>query len=399
MRIRFINFLKTHPFFVNLAWGMAKVFLRIWGLFVPVQPKTMLFASFGGRNFDDSPKAIYDEVCRRPEFADWTLTWAFVDPEKFELPRGEKIKIDTPAFFRALLSSRVWVSNSGMDRGIGLKRKGTLRVETWHGSSMKKGTGDENQTAIGGKKRAEHKGPLDNDTIRCAQSELDKSIYQRVFHATKESIMLCGAPRNDSLFRYTADDIAAIRRRLHIPEGKQVILYVPTYREYLLDEHGEMYLAPPMDLAKWERLLGDQYVLLMRAHYAVSAALKLQENDFVRNVSSYGNLNDLMIICDILISDYSSTYIDYALLDRPMLCFAYDYEEFLEKRGFYWDIEKNLPCTLDRDEDTLLEHILTMDREKYVQATREFHQKFAPYAGHASEAVVDKMGERLHLKA
>lgn len=395
MRLRFINFLKTHPFFVNLAWDAACLVLRCWGLFVPIRPKVMLFASFGGRSFGDSPKAIYDEVCKRPEFDGWTLIWAFVDPDRFELPRGEKIRIDTPAFFHALLYSRVWVSNSGMDRGIGLRREGTLYVETWHGSSLKKAGGEENQTAIGGKRAARHKGPLDDKTIRCAQSELDAANYQRVFHAAKESILLCGAPRNDALFRYTDSDVRAIRQKLQIPGGKQVILYAPTYREYLLDEHREMYLAPPMDLAKWERLLGDRYVLLMRMHYAVSAALKLREDGFVRDVSKYPDLNDLYMIADVLISDYSSTFIDYSILDRPMFCFAYDLEEFSEKRGFYWDLEEKLPCPLDREEDDLLEHIRTMDRERCIQAVKVFRQEFAPYAGHASEAVVDKMLERL----
>lgn len=395
MRLHLINFLKTHPFFVNLAWGLVRLLLHIWGLFVPIRPKTMLFSSFGGRNIDDSPGAIYQEICKRPEFSDWTLIWALVDPDKFKLPRGEKVRIDTPAFFHALLFSRVWVSNSGMDRGIGLRRRGTLYVETWHGSSLKKACGEENQNAIGGKWHARHKGALDGRTIRCAQSELDRDNYQRVFHTTKESILLCGAPRNDSLFHYTDSEIKAIRRRLRIPENKQVILYAPTYREYLFDEHREMYLAPPMDLTKWERLLGDQYVLLIRAHYGVSAALKLKENEFVRDVSKYACLNDLYIITDVLISDYSSTYIDYSILDRPIFCFAYDFEEFSEKRGFYWDLEKKLPCPLDRNEDTLLEHILTMDREKCVQATRGFHQEFAPYAGHASEVIVDEICNRL----
>lgn len=395
MRLRFINFLKTHPLCVTLAWKAARIVLSVWGIFVPIRPKTMLFSSFGGRNLDDSPKAIYDEICRRPEFDDWTLIWAFVDPDKFDLLRGEKVKIDTPAFFRTLLSSRVWVSNSSIDRGIRIRKKGILYVETWHGSSLKKACGEENETAIGGKWSAVHKGKRDDRTIRCAQSELDQEQYQRNFHATKGSIMLCGAPRNDPLFHYTENDLEDIRHKLAIPEGKEVILYAPTYREYLLDEHREMYLAPPMDLVKWERLLGDKFVLLMRAHYGVSKALNLQENEFVRDVSKYSCLNDLYMVSDILISDYSSAMIDYSILDRPIFCFAYDFEEFSRKRGFYWDLEKGLPCPLDRNEDTLLDHILTMDREKCIEATKEFHRKFVPYAGHASEAVVDEMQKRL----
>ena len=394
MRQKLINFLKTHPFFVNLAWNCARLGLTVWGWFVPVQEKTMIFASFGGRKFDDSPKAVYDEICRREEFADWTLIWAFVEPERFELTRGEKVKIDTPAFFRALLSSRVWVSNSGMDRGIELKRKGVLKVETWHGTPLKKICGEENANTIGGAPKP-YTGKPDEETIRCAQSEYDRAHFQRLFHAGRDAILLCDLPRNDALLRYTEADTAAIRRRLHIPAGKKVLLYTPTYREYLVDEHRDTYIAPPVDLAKWKAALGERYVLLVRAHYAVTAALHLSEDEFVRDVSAYPTLNDLYAIADAMISDYSSTFFDYAILDRPMFCFAYDLDEYEEKRGLYLDLAKTLPCPVDRDEDSLLGHIKTMDEGEYAARTRAFHQRFAPHAGHAAEAVVNEIQRRL----
>ena len=393
MRQRMIGFLKRHPLCTELAWSVARMFLHIWGLFVPVQAKTMLFSSLGGRNFSDSPRAIYDEVCRRPEFADWTLIWAFTDPDRIDTPRGEKVRIDTSAFFHALLSSRVWVGNSDIDRGIGLKRRGVLRVETWHGTPLKKICGEEHTANVGQRKPL--KGPLDGDTIRCAQSEYDREIFQRVFHAKKEAVLLCGLPRNDALFRYTEADIQAIRDHLRIPDSKRVILYTPTYREYLLDEHHDTYIAPPIDLDKWEAALGADHVLLIRAHYAVTAALGLTENAFLRDVSGYPEINDLYVIADMMISDYSSTFFDYAILDRPMFCFAYDLEEYEKERGLYLDLEEALPCPVDRDEDALLEHIRTMDLDRYSLRTQAFHRRFSSFDGHASGAVVDEIERRL----
>lgn len=397
MRLRLINFLKMHPFWVTLAWSCARLALTVWGWFVPIREKTMMFASFGGRKYDDSPKAIYDEICLRPEFADWTLIWAFVEPEKFDLPRGEKVRVDTPAFFHALLYSRVWVSNSGMDRGIELKRKGVIKVETWHGSAFKRGTGDEKQNTLGGEKTKTHTGPRDSETIRCVQSPLDLEVYMRGFHATEDSFLKCGFPRNDALFRYTEEDVARIRENLHIPAGKKVLLYAPTYREYLLNEDRECYLAPPIHLDKWEKALGGQYVLLMRMHYAVSASLGIQDTDFVKDVSAYPSLNDLYAIADCMISDYSSTFIDYSFLGRPMFSFAYDLDEFEEKRGFYFDYEATVPCPrVDRDEDSLLESILTMDEDVLRQKAVAFQKEHAPYGGHATEAVVDAISKRIH---
>lgn len=393
MRNRIISFLKQNPSIVRSIWTMARIILRIWGWFVPVQKKTMLFCSFGGRKYDDSPKAIYEEVCHRPEFDDWRLIWAFVDPERHEIPRGEKIKVDTLLFFKTLLGSKVWVSNSGMDRGIDLMRKCNIRVETWHGAPIKKIGGEENQNSLGSNPST-YSGKLDADTIRCAQSEYDREIFERINHADKSAILLCDLPRNDGLLRYTSDEIASIKRKIGIDSRKKVILYAPTYREYMVDDY-DTYMAPPIHVEKWERELGNEFVFLVRSHYAVTAALNIQESDFVKDVSAYPFINDLYIISDILISDYSSSFIDYSILDRPMLCYAYDLEEYQEKRGLYIDLAKELPCEIDDNEVSLLHRIQTLDGDQYSKRTKAFHHKYAPYAGNASKAVIDVVLKKL----
>ena len=368
--------------------------MNIWGLFVPVRDTTMIFCSFGGRVFDDSPRAIYEEVCRRKEFDGWRLIWAFAVPEQFTVPRGDKIKIDTFQFFHALLYSRVWICNSGMDRGIEMHRKRTVVVETWHGEPLKKICGEENQGSLSGKKRFSTKKP-DSRTIRCSQSEYDRAIFARIFHADKRAILQSGLPRNDELFGYDEKKLVHIKKKLCIPDNKKVILYTPTYREYLVNEKKETYLAPPMDLQKWERKLGGQYVLLVRAHYAVSAEMNLKENEFVRDVSRYPHLNDLYVISDMMISDYSSTYFDYSNLKRPMFCFAYDLEEYEEKRGLYVDLTETLPCRIDSTEDQVIDSILTLDEKDAIRKANEFRARFAPYDGNASKAVVDVIISRI----
>lgn len=394
MRERLILFLKQNPAVLNLFWKTARGVLELIGLFVPIRKKTMLFCSFGGRKFDDSPKALYDEVCQRPEFKDWNLIWAFVEPEKFEIPRGKKIKVDTPSFFKALLNSRVWISNSGMDRGIELKRNQTIKVETWHGTPLKKIGGEENQGSM--IKASEYSGSMDSSTIRCAQSEFDKEIFSRIWHAEPNSILLCDLPRNDALLSYSKDKINSIKSKINISSEAKVILYTPTYREYLVDGNKDLFIAPPIDLKKWEEKLSDKYVLLIRAHYAVSAALNIKDSDFVKDVSTYPVLNDLYAISDMMISDFSSTYFDYAILDRPMFCFAYDRQEYEEKRGLYLDLDKDLPCKIDYNEDSLIERIMHTDIVEASLKTKEFHHKYAPYAGQASKVLIDKVVERLN---
>lgn len=383
MRQQIISYFKRNPQILNIAWNSARVILNIYGRF-KTQGNKVVFASFGGRKFDDSPKALYDEISQRHEFDKWDLVWAFVEPEKFTLPRGRKVKIDTLSFFKELLTAKIWISNSGIDRGIGIKKKGLIKVETWHGTPIKKIGGEENQNSMKVSKRA---FPLDTDTIRCAQSDYDREIFARIFHASMDSFVMEDLPRNDPLLTYSKNKCNQIRATLKIPNGKKVILYVPTYREYLLNEKNEIFMKPPIDLAKWESKLSEQFVMLFRAHYAVNAALEICDSDFIRDVTDYQTLNDLYAIADLLISDYSSSFFDYSILNRPMLCFAYDLDEYEIKRGLYLKLEDTLPCSIDKNEDDLIEHIINLDYKAASEATKEFHEHFAPKAGNASRAV------------
>ncbi len=393
MRDRLIMYLKNHPKFIRMIWGVARRILNLWVNIVD-QKNCIVFCSFGGRNFNDSPKAIYDEICKNAEFNDWNLVWAFVEPGKFNIERGTKVKVDTFTFFKALATSKVWVSNSGMDRGVDLVTDKIIRVETWHGTPLKRIGGEENQNSFGVNPE-DYKGKIDSYAIRCAQSEFDREIFARVFHATKESILLSDLPRNDSLLKYTQADIISIRFSLNIDSTKKVILYTPTYREYLQNEKRQNFIAPPINFDRWKEELGKNYVLLVRAHYAISAAMNIIDNDFVKDVSHYRSINDLYAISDLMISDYSSTYFDYAILDRPMFCFAYDRQEYEEKRGLYLDLSEALPCRVCLTEDEVISEIQNIDEAEATRAVKAFHQKFAPFAGNASKKVVDKIVEKL----
>lgn len=395
MRESIISFVKTHPGLANLLWSGMRFCMRILSIFVHVDKKSIMFSSYGGRKFDDSPKALYDKICSLDEFKDWKLIWAFVEPDRYDIPRGEKVQIDTLSFFKALLSTRVWVGNSEIDRGIRFFSNKYIRIETWHGTPLKKICGEENQTSV---EKVPANRKIDNITIRCAQSEYDRTIYSRIFSADKDAILLSDLPRNDELLTYSQTKLELIKDNLNIDKSKRIILYTPTYREYLTNEKGENSIAPPIDFKKWETELGDKYVLLIRAHYVVTEAMVFPQTPFVIDVSKYGCLNDLYAIADMMISDYSSTFFDYSILDRPMFCFAYDLEEYSEKRGLYLNLEKELPCSVDRDEDTLLTHITNVDYGKASKATRHFHKKYAPYAGHACDKVIGELLKRLNSK-
>lgn len=395
MRIKIINYLKAHPRLLNFIYFFVRLSLNFFGIFIRQNRKQIIFASFGGRKFDDSPKSIYEYLINDDRFKDYEMVWAFVNPEQVKLPRGKTVKIDSPAFFISLFRSKIWISNSGIDRDIGLKKKGVIRVETWHGTPLKKICGEENSNSTLIKANIKK---VDGNTIRCAQSDYDRVIFSRIFNANIDCILLSDLPRNDFLIRYhSTNEIENIKIKLGVDLSKKVILYMPTYREYLVDKKLNNYLKPPVDLNRWKSVLGDKYVVLFRAHYAVNKVLNIKNDDFVFDVSDYPNLNELYLISDIMISDYSSSFFDYSLLKRPMLCYAYDLEEYIQKRGLYLDIGKSLPCRIDRTEDDLLDSILNLDYEYSSFMTAKFKSIYAPYAGQSCEIIVNELIKKINV--
>lgn len=360
----------------------------------PINKKQIVFCSLSGRNFDDSPLAIYNEILKRHEFDSWNLVWAFKDPKSFSIPRGSCVQFGGLSYWKTLFSSKVWIGNGGIDNGIEMEPCNRIVVNTWHGSPLKKIEGEENSNAV--LKEYRKKRKLNRSTIRCAQNDFDVETFARVFNCSPDCILKCGLPRNDILLNYNEKDILRIKRKMNISNGKRIILYMPTYREYLTNESSQNYIAPPLTIKKWEKELGNDYVFLMRAHYAVQSALKNEENLFYKNVSRYAPLTDLYAIADLLITDYSSCFFDYSVLEKPVLCFAYDREEYEAKRGLYLKLEDVMPCGVFVHEDELIQKIKDMNYDVETPKMIVFKKKWMKYYGNASRNVVDAVITRLN---
>lgn len=386
--------IKSRPIIMGTFFRLAKVGLKMLCFVTPLKKKTMIFVSFSGRNYDDSPRALYEYIIKQDVFSEWEFIWAFVNPEKYNLPNAKVIKFGTFSYFRTLLSCQVWIGNGGIDRGIEFKRKGCIVINTWHGTPIKKIQGEENSNPVLNDYR-QHR-PIDNNTIRCCQSDYDKIIFSRVFCANKDCFVMSGLPRNDVLLSYSQTDILRAKQCLNIPTDKKVILYMPTYREYLINSDNDIYLKPPMDLNKWNVALSNEYVLLVRAHYAVAASLGISDSSFVKDVSVYAPLSDLYAMADIMISDYSSAFFDFSIFGRPMRCFAYDLDRYEKERGFYMDLETELPCPIHKNEDELIDSIKKIDYAADSEATKKFAKKYIPNEGSACKAITELLINRIN---
>ena len=134
--------IKLNPKLMDMTFRAANFCLKALGTVTPVKDQTMMFVSFSGRSYDDSPKALFEYIREMPEFKDWTFFWGIADADHMRIPGAEVIRFGTFRYWRRLLSSRVWIGNGGIDKGINLVRKQNLVVNTWHGTPMKRIEGE-----------------------------------------------------------------------------------------------------------------------------------------------------------------------------------------------------------------------------------------------------------------
>ena len=389
-----INRVKYSPWLYIIYYYIGSEAVKLLRLFVKKDKKLIVFSSFGGRKFDDSPKCIYEEMLHDHRFDTYRIVWAFMTPDAYEVPRGEKAKTDTWAYYKALLKASCWITNSSMERGLSFKDTRTFYFNSWHGTPIKLMGGDINQ----GNKSFGSKGHGCPYDVFCAQSKFDADIFKRSFHVSDHAMKIIGLPRNDKLVNDTGEETRnKIKKQLGIPQDKKIILYAPTFREYTKDENLNCVIAPPIHLEWWREILGKEYVLLFRAHYEVVKVMNVTSDDFVRDVSTYSELNDLMIASDILVSDYSSIFFDYSITGKPMLCFAYDYQEYQAKRGMYFDIREELDCMEMDNEEAVVKEIATMNVESRKSITCRFRSKYVTSFGSATKQSLDLIYEGVKI--
>ncbi len=390
------NLVKNTPWIYAFYKNIGSMVLTTLGLFVKTDPNQVLFVSYGGQKYDDSPKVVYEYLQSHPEYRHLECVWAFVSPQAHET-NSRKVKIDTPAFYLEALRSGYWITNSSVSRGLSFKKKAIKYYLFQHGMAGIKLIGSDiphsNQTFHSDKQE-----PFDLIFVEGSQ-EVD--ILARVWDYPKERFRITGLPRNDELPLLTYQRIQELRSQLGIPFDKKVILYAPTYREYRKDASRNSILELPFTFSKWRERLGADYVLLVTAHYEVSKLLgDLPEDGFVINAFQHPRINDLLAVADVLITDFSSVCWDYSILARPIFCYAADYDRYMAERGTYINLEQLFSHGVFRNEDSLIESIRNMDYEAECRYTADKirDRYLAAYGNSADRAVSEIWGSSLEHK-
>lgn len=409
LKIFLVNKSKKNITFRKILRKVSRILNKtkyfIYKITNKMDSKTILFIAFDGRNYTCSPKAIYEKMLEMPEFNNYKFVWAFKEPNKHEVKQDKRTKVistSSKEYLKYWAISKYWIVNSIIPEYI-TKKKGQIYVQCWHGTPLKKLRYDIEVTGAVLNTIEEIRKRNDIDAKRfdffLSPSKYCTEKFTSAFNLKalgKENIIIeKGYPRNDFLFNKTNEDIIKIKKKLGIPDDKKVLLYFPTFRD---NQHtsgmGYTYKLE-LDLDRFREKFQNDYVMLFSPHYFIANTIDLKKYEgFIINVARYDEINELYLVSDVIMTDYSSVFFDFANLKKPMLFYMYDYELYQgQLRDFYISLDE-LPGPIAKNQDEVEYYLSNIDieKEKYKEKYIAFNKKYNYLDdGQASERVIKEI--------
>jgi CDP-glycerol glycerophosphotransferase len=356
----------------------------------------VVYNSFLGRQYSDSPRAIHEELVRRG--APLEHLWVVRDGRCRVPETATLLREGSREYHEALAQARFVVANDHFPDWFA-RRSDQICLQTWHGTPFKRLGFDVSDLRKQIRKfERRWRQQIDNWQYVVSPNAFSTPILRRAY-AIEGEMLETGYPRVDVLARPDRDELARdLRRRLGLPEDKLTVLYAPTYRDQVVDRRGRFRLEQALDVERLRAAVGDDAVILYRKHHYILDAAPATADGFVRDVSSYPDGTELLLAADVLVTDYSSMMVDYANTGRPMLFYTYDLDAYRDEiRGFYLDFVESVPGPLLRTTDELAEALRDLDgvRSAYADRYAAFRERFCELDdGRASGRVVDAVFNR-----
>lgn len=366
-----------------IYYYVMSALVNIYKIFLMADNKIILFVCYGGRHYSDSTRVIYEAMIKDKRFDSFKMYWAFTNPDKYPFIPN-RININSIKYFNIALRARCWITNVIVERALNFKGIHTYYFHTTHGVLCK----------LDGKDALESMNfkPLSKENkFDCclASSEYEKFVYAGMFGIPVNKMKVIGMPKNDILVHYSNSYRDKLRNKLGIPIGKKAILYAPTFREEA--NFKEVF---DVDVNLWKEKLGNDYVLLYRAHPVVSSKNKIDDGFFI-DATNYEMVEDIMIASDILVSDYSGIIFDYCIMGKPIYLWTYDYDTYNANRGLYFDIRTELPY--HESQEGLLQLIKDSNQDYIVNNyVIPFRNKYETEYGNATSKCLDLIYDNIH---
>jgi len=351
---------------------IRKIMYKIMCKILPIKKGLVVFQSFGGRSYSGNPKYIYKYA--KDNYKNLKYVWALRNQFEEIDGNAKKVKIETLKYYYYLARAEYIISNLNMQDNV-KKRKGAKFIQTWHGTPLKKISFDVNKKSPSYNEKflKAFKKRVKKWDYLLAQNQYSINTFKSAFRYNGP-IFEVGHALNDILVENNQQKIKEIKHKLNIDLNKKVLLFAPTWRDnskYVLD----------INIEEIYNKLGREYVLLIKTHYFVNTGINSDKfKGFVYDVSKYEDIQELSLISDILITDYSSVMFDFASTRRPMIFYCHDLDYYKGKlRGFYFDFVNDAPGKIVKTTEELVETIENIENvsNNYKEKYDKFYDKFA----------------------
>lgn len=278
----------------------------------------------------------------------------FEKREDYEFHFFYKDKLSFESFKQLAASRYIFLNDNFFPLAFMKFNSKNMIIQLWHAPGASKKFGG----SVDIKSRKILSRISQNTDYLIVTSEKIKQYYSEAFQIPRYKIKALGLPRMDYYFEN--HDLDKLKedfcKKYNVGADKKIILYAPTFR----DEEKYNNVFDYLDLNKFNSVLGDEYVLALRLHPKIKNFYdnEISSNSQYIDVSDFESEQELMLISDILITDYSSIMIEYAILNKPILFFTYDLDSYLNnERGFYYDFKTTVPGPIIYTSDDLIKII------------------------------------------
>lgn len=350
----------------------------------------MVITSFNGRQYSCNPKYITEALAQQNSHE---VIYALLKGKQFALPANiRRVDYCSFAHFYYLMTAQYIIVNSSGVAGLLPYRKTQTLINTWHGVAFKPTGNDTSTNAYQQRLRKISGSNTDIYLSSCENFTTHQSAAQNV---ALSHFLNIGMPRNDIFFR-TSEEIesvkAKVRNHFHIPAESKVVLYAPTYREgavkSLAQSHIDIIAAEDVIQALTLRF-GQQFLFLFRAHHDM---LPDSVDPKWINTSDYPDMQELLCLTDVYITDYSSAMWDYALQNKPGFLFAPDLEQY-ESTHRFWSPKESWPYPIAKSNAELIQLIETYDSAVQSNRIRRFFESMQNYETGTATASLSKIIE------
>ncbi len=368
----------------------------LFGLFeglckLPINENKIFFESFLGKSYSDNPKALYEEMIKEQIGEDFELIWS-VKNKQFIPGSAKQVKRLRLSYFYHLVTAKYIITNSRMPVGF-KKRKNQILIQTWHGTPLKKLGYDIKKITSPNTTREEYlrefQKDVDNWDYLLSPNAYSTSIFKRAFKYSG-TIIEAGYPRNDKLIKWDNYQIESIHEKYRINNHDKVLLYAPTYRDYL-HENNQYKSVVKLDFNQVLKRCPD-WKIIVRDHYLIEHSTEILNNERIIIPDENEDINNLMLISDALLTDYSSVMFDYSNLQRPIIFNAYDLEKYEDKtRGLYQPYLRMIPGknVLKTEELIKILKNMTNYQRQHADELKQFCETYCSMDnGHVAQKVI-----------